>query len=299
MARIRTIKPEFFTSEDIFGLTPLARLFYVSLWCEADREGRLEWKLGTLKARYLPADSCDISALAQELSDKGLIVIYEVDGKKYAEIPTFTEHQVINNREAQSKIPARERDASLTRESAVKAEGKGKEGNGKEGNTTTDACAPEAVGGGDGLSVDPIDPVDPDPDAPKTAPLPPPQDLPAPANPAVAITVALRPLRVSAMSTNPVVMAWADRGISIEILIEAVRIARESKGDETISPQYLAPIVDRLLNPPADRRSAPRGSQSQKFHFADVDRSADVALMNAGLAARGVTQADLDDDSPL
>jgi hypothetical protein len=40
MARIRTIKPEFFTSEDIVSLTPLARLFYVSLWCEADREAR-------------------------------------------------------------------------------------------------------------------------------------------------------------------------------------------------------------------------------------------------------------------
>src|SRR4051812_15575520 len=107
MSRIRTIKPEFFTSEDIFGMTPLARLFYVSLWCESDREGRLEWKPGTFKARYLPADNCDINALGEELIAKGLIELYEVDGKKYAFIPTFTEHQVINNREAPSKIPAR------------------------------------------------------------------------------------------------------------------------------------------------------------------------------------------------
>ena len=41
MARIRTIKPDFFTSEDIVGLTPEARLLYIALWCEADREGRL------------------------------------------------------------------------------------------------------------------------------------------------------------------------------------------------------------------------------------------------------------------
>ena len=46
MSRIRSIKPEFFTSEDIVSMTPLARLFYVSLWCEADREGRLDWKPG-------------------------------------------------------------------------------------------------------------------------------------------------------------------------------------------------------------------------------------------------------------
>lgn len=141
MARIRTIKPEFFTSEDIVSLTPLARLFYVGLWCEADREGRMDWKVGTLKMRYLPGDSCDVQELARELIDAGLIDIYEVDGKTYAEIPSFTKHQVINNRESESTRPARVVDAS----SRVKAEGKegreGKEGNGKEGKGGADATA--------------------------------------------------------------------------------------------------------------------------------------------------------------
>lgn len=133
MARIRTIKPEFFTSEDIVSLTPLARVFYIALWCEADREGRMDWKPGTLKMRYLPGDSCDVKELAQELIDSGLIVLYEVGGKQYAEIPTFKNHQVINNRESESTRPARNFDASQR----VKAERKeGKEGNGngrKEG----------------------------------------------------------------------------------------------------------------------------------------------------------------------
>lgn len=129
MSRIRTIKPEFFTSEDITSLTPLARVFYIALWCEADREGRLDWKLGTLKMRYLPGDDCDVSALADELTDAGLIVLYEVDGKRYAEIPTFKTHQVINNRESESTRPARVTHAS----SPVKAEGKeGREGKGRE-----------------------------------------------------------------------------------------------------------------------------------------------------------------------
>lgn len=136
MARIRTIKPEFFTSEDIVSMTPLARLFYVSLWCEADREGRLEWKPVTFKMRYLPGDECDINKLAEEMTARGLIVIYEADGKKYAEIPTFTEHQVINNREASSTLPARDKNAKATRAPRVKAEGK--EGKGKEG--TERAC---------------------------------------------------------------------------------------------------------------------------------------------------------------
>ncbi|MDE2098925.1 MAG: hypothetical protein KGL39_16850 [Patescibacteria group bacterium] len=140
MARIRTIKPEFFTSEDIVSMTPLARLFYVSLWCEADRKGRLEWRPGTLKMRYFPGDSCDINELADELVSRGLIVLYKADGKIYAEIPTFGEHQVINNRESESVIPEKTIDACVTRESGEKAEGKegrerkgtGKEGNGRE-----------------------------------------------------------------------------------------------------------------------------------------------------------------------
>lgn len=138
MARIRTIKPEFFTSEDIVSLTPLARVFYIALWCEADREGRLDWKPGTLKMRYLPGDNCEVNELAAELIDAGLIVLYEVEGKRYAEIPTFKTHQVINNRESESTRPSRHFDAS----SRVKAERKeGREGEGKEKEGKAEAIA--------------------------------------------------------------------------------------------------------------------------------------------------------------
>ncbi len=131
MARIRTIKPEFFTSEDIVSLSPLARIFYIALWCEADREGRLNWRPGTLKLRYLPADACDITALAKELIDRGLIVLYTVEGKEYAEVVSFTRHQVINNRESESVIPTRQ--ARVKHASArVQGEGKGKEGKEQE-----------------------------------------------------------------------------------------------------------------------------------------------------------------------
>ena len=148
MARIRTIKPEFFTSEDIVSLTPLARVFYIALWCEADREGRLDWKPVTLKMRYLPGDDCEVNELAAELIDTGLIVLYEVDGKRYAEIPTFKTHQVINNRESESTRPTRNPDAS----SRVKAEGKegrerkGRERKGREGerNSVPDGTGAEA-----------------------------------------------------------------------------------------------------------------------------------------------------------
>ncbi|WP_031254231.1 hypothetical protein [Curvibacter lanceolatus] len=131
MARIRTIKPEFFTSEDICSLTPLARLLYVALWCEADRAGRFEWKPRTFKLRYLPGDNCDVETLASELVNAGLVILYEADGKNLAEIPTFDKHQVINNRESESQFPSRVANASTTRQARVKAEGR-KEGKGKD-----------------------------------------------------------------------------------------------------------------------------------------------------------------------
>ena len=132
MSRIRTIKPEFFSSEDIASMSPLARLFYVSLWCEADREGRFDWKLGTFKLRYFAGDDVDLFELSKELIDRGLIVLYEAHGKQYAEIPTFKEHQVINNRESESTIPARVKVACTRVLGEGRKEGKGKEGKGKE-----------------------------------------------------------------------------------------------------------------------------------------------------------------------
>jgi len=137
MARIRTIKPEFFTSEDIVSLSPLARLLYQATWCEADKEGRMVWKPRTFKLRYFPADDCDIFALCQELIDAGLVVLY---GEGLAFIPSFTKHQHINPRESASTLPEPE-DAPrvTTRHDAsprvTDAQG-GREGKGKEGINT-------------------------------------------------------------------------------------------------------------------------------------------------------------------
>jgi len=138
MARIRTIKPEFFTSEDIVSLSPLARLLYIALWCEADKEGRLVWKPLTFKLRYLPGDSCDIHALCKEILDRGLVCLYS-DGLAY--IPSFTAHQHINPRESASQLPDHKDQprvgtrqprvgtgANLDVHPQVGREGKGKEG---------------------------------------------------------------------------------------------------------------------------------------------------------------------------
>jgi len=138
MARIRTIKPEFFTSEDIVSLSPIARLLYIALWCESDKEGRMVWKPATFKLRYLPGDNCDISALCNEILDRGLIKLY---GDGLAFIPAFSAHQHINPRESASQLPDPKDSprvgtrqprvgtgANLDLHAQVGREGKGKEG---------------------------------------------------------------------------------------------------------------------------------------------------------------------------
>jgi hypothetical protein len=327
VARARNIKPGFFTNDELVELPFATRLLFIGLWTIADREGRIVDRPKKIKMEIFPADDVDCDQALSDLAAAGFITRYQADGLKVIEIANFAKHQAPHSTEKDSALPdlegfytvnERNKSGGITGKSK-KEKASAPESNvnptlddvnppshnalipdspilNPESPTTTDASAPSAVGGGGDLpgGHDDLDP-------PAVAPLPGRQDLPEPTSSALALTVALRPLGVSALSTNPVVLGWADRGVSIEKLVEAVGIAREHKGDETIPPQYLAPIVERLLNPPPERRSAARTgpAPSQKFHFAGVDRSADVAAMQAGLAARGVTQADLDDDSDL
>lgn len=100
----------------------------------------MKWDTRTLKLRYFPADDCDIEAMAKELLSSGLIEVYEVGGKVYAEIPSFKNHQVINNREAESQIPPRVKEASRR----VQGEGKeGREGKGKDSAEPQSDSTPE------------------------------------------------------------------------------------------------------------------------------------------------------------
>jgi hypothetical protein len=111
MARIRTLKPQFFTSEDICKRSPLARLLFAGLWCEADRAGRLADNPFQLKLRLMPAEACDVDALLWELASSAiarqLIRRYLAeDGNPYIQVLTFEEHQRPHPKEPPSTIPA-------------------------------------------------------------------------------------------------------------------------------------------------------------------------------------------------
>ncbi len=65
MAYIRTIKASFFTSDDIVSLSPMARLLYVALWTEADREGRFTWRPGNfILGRFARGETMVLSNVA-------------------------------------------------------------------------------------------------------------------------------------------------------------------------------------------------------------------------------------------
>lgn len=110
MARIRTIKPEFFRHEALYeaeresGL-PL-RVAFAGLWTAADREGRFKWRPRSLKIDALPYDEVDFERVLEVLRAHGHIVRYEAGGVAYGFIPSWSRHQHINLRELPSTLPA-------------------------------------------------------------------------------------------------------------------------------------------------------------------------------------------------
>lgn len=114
MARIRGLKPDFFKDEDLAMLPFEARLFFEGMWCYADKKGRMEDRPKYLKAEIFPYDRVDAEKMMALLAnpqildrpEKVFIRRYEVDGRKYIDIPEFLEHQKPHHTEKESKIPA-------------------------------------------------------------------------------------------------------------------------------------------------------------------------------------------------
>lgn len=150
--RIRTVKPEFFKHEKLSDLEketglPM-RLAWIGLCALADREGRFNWRPRTIKAEILPYDEeIDFARILDALERAGMILRYEADGESFGVIPTFKKHQVVNTREAQSKLPPPPETHVHDNVMHVHAcaEGKGKEGKGTEGEGKVETAPPAEV----------------------------------------------------------------------------------------------------------------------------------------------------------
>ncbi|WP_082629541.1 hypothetical protein [Pseudomonas paralactis] len=98
MARIRTIKPEFWSSEQVMECQPLTRLLFIGIWNFCDDGGNHPDSEKTIKARVFPGDeisSSSIRRMLDELSSNGLLAFYEHSGKRYLHVCGW-EHQRID-----------------------------------------------------------------------------------------------------------------------------------------------------------------------------------------------------------
>lgn len=100
MARIRTIKPEFWTDGNIVKLSPLARLFFVGMWnftlCD---HGHVADDVFRLKLQILPTDDVDPDDLLREIMAAGRVQrISDDSGRSFLHIKRFEDHQKIDPR---------------------------------------------------------------------------------------------------------------------------------------------------------------------------------------------------------
>ncbi len=108
MARIRTIKPEYWSDATIAQLDFFTRLLYIAMWNFADDEGRARAIAKELSGFAFPLDdSVDTATVENALNvlhERGRIILYHADGQRYFQIVAWRKHQVIN-RPSPSHIP--------------------------------------------------------------------------------------------------------------------------------------------------------------------------------------------------
>lgn len=99
MARIRTIKPEFWRSPSTASASPWARLLFIAMWNWADDHGRAEWTPRELLGFAFPHDTespctdAEFPLLLAEVADAFAVKFYINSGRRFYEIPSWDSHQ--------------------------------------------------------------------------------------------------------------------------------------------------------------------------------------------------------------
>lgn len=144
MPRIRTYKPKFLRHELLqelevkhYKLKPM--LVFLGLWSLSDKAGRFEWKPKTMKLDILPFIKFDIEESMMLLVEHEFVTKYEVAGKHYGQVDTFTIHQRISGKEAQesSHLPSPVLHGEAVEKQLRKQEGNGVQEQEQEGNSET------------------------------------------------------------------------------------------------------------------------------------------------------------------
>jgi hypothetical protein len=108
MARIRTIKPEYWDDEKLAKVSRDARLTFIGMWTHSDDFGVVKGHVSWLKNNIFPYDdlSSDIFRVwLDELAGSGFIAPFDSKGEKFYLIKNFNKHQVID-RPSKSRNPS-------------------------------------------------------------------------------------------------------------------------------------------------------------------------------------------------
>lgn len=108
MRRARTVKPEFFTSEDVLALPIRVRLTFIGLLLYVDDYGNGSAHPGLVKAAVYPLSDEIPAAVVEDdlllLAERGMITFYTVNGRQLLRITNWDKHQRVD-RPSRSNIP--------------------------------------------------------------------------------------------------------------------------------------------------------------------------------------------------
>lgn len=124
MARIRSVKPDFWDSPSTAQASLRGRLFYIAMWNWAD-----DWGIGDANPRRLlsfafPNDESseveprNFRRLASEVAECFGVVWYEVGGRPFYQIPTWEEHQRTEKKAKRANPPSDQAERILYSENA-------------------------------------------------------------------------------------------------------------------------------------------------------------------------------------
>ncbi len=103
--RVRMIKPEFWSNEQLGACDAITALMYIGLWGMSDRRGILRDRPAHIRATLFPYKVFDAEPHLAELCRLGLIKRYVAEGVHCIKIPTFVRHQHFHHREKPSSLP--------------------------------------------------------------------------------------------------------------------------------------------------------------------------------------------------